>query len=187
MIGFTIDGRYKVLKELGAGGMGKVYEAEHTATGRRVGVKILLNASLNARKDLRTRFEREARTAATIDTKHICEIIDSGVDPKTNYPYLVMELMRGEDCMQLIRRVGPVAPDVALRIVAQTCVGLKKAHQAGVVHRDIKPANIFLAERDEGEVTVKLLDFGIAKLLMDDTSPEQMQLTQTGVVMGYPL
>jgi serine/threonine-protein kinase len=187
VIGSIIDGRYKVLGLLGEGGMGKVFEAQHTGTGRIVAVKVILSEALNSRKDLVARFHREARTAGTIDTKHIVEIIDTGTDPATRHPYMAMELMKGDDCSQLVRRVGPLPPLVALRIAAQACVGLKKAHDAGVIHRDIKPANLFLAERDEGEITVKILDFGIAKVMMDQAQTADNQLTQTGAMMGSPL
>ncbi len=187
MIGSIIDGRYKVLRQLGAGGMGAVFEAEHQGTGRRVAVKLILSEELKARADLVERFQREARAAGGIETKHIAEVIDTGIDPSSGNPYMAMELMRGEDCSQLVRRVGPLSVDVALRITAQACVGLRKAHEAGVIHRDIKPANLFLAERDEGEVTVKILDFGIAKVKMEHAQTNDHQLTQTGAILGSPL
>ena len=187
MIGSVIDGRYKVLRLLGKGGMGKVFEAEHTGTGRHVAVKVILSEALNSRRDLGQRFQREARTAGTIDTRHIVAIVDTGIDPATQHPYMAMELMKGDDCVQLLRRVGPLVPEVALRIVAQVCVGLKKAHEAGVIHRDIKPANLFLAEQDEGEIIVKILDFGIAKVKMEQAQSQDKQLTQTGTLMGSPL
>ncbi len=168
--------------------MGAVYEAEHTATGRRVAVKVISSADLTKDPKVVSRFQREARAAGAIDTQHITQVLDAGVDRESGLPFLAMEFMSGEDLMALIKRVGPIAPDIALRIVAQACLGLQKAHDAGVVHRDIKPHNLFLARRDAGEVIVKLLDFGIAKVKMDqEHSTEGAELTRTGNLLGSPL
>ena len=135
-----------------------------------------------------SRFQREARVAGGIDTQYITQVLDAGVDPLTGLPFLVMEYLNGEDLQVLLKRVGPLSPDIALRIVAQACLGLQKAHEAGVVHRDIKPANLFLARRDAGEVVVKLLDFGIAKVKMDRANDtESAGLTKTGSMLGSPL
>ena len=188
MIGSTIDGKYQIRKLLGEGAMGAVYEAEHTATGRRVAVKVISSADLTRDPKVVSRFQREARAAGAIDTQHITQVLDAGVDRESGLPFLAMEFMAGEDLMALIKRVGAIAPDLALRIVAQACLGMQKAHDAGVVHRDIKPHNLYLARRDAGEVIVKLLDFGIAKVKMDQAnSTENAELTRTGNLLGSPL
>ena len=168
--------------------MGSVYEAEHTSTGRRVAVKVISTGDLTRDEALIGRFQREARAAGAIDTQYITQVLDAGVDRESNLPFLVMEYLSGEDLSGLLKRLGPIAPDLALRIVAQACLGLQKAHDAGVVHRDIKPANLFLAQRDAGEVIIKLLDFGIAKVKMDQAQDaETAALTRTGSMLGSPL
>lgn len=187
MIGEIIDGRYRVLRKLGEGGMGAVYEAEHTGTGRRVAVKVISNIELAKRSDVALRFQREARAAGTVETQHIVQVFDTGTDAQTGMPYIVMELMMGEDLQQLVRRLGCLHPELALRLVGQACVGLQKAHEAGVTHRDIKPANLFLARRDDGELVVKLLDFGIAKVKASVGGMEDAALTSTSSVLGSPL
>jgi eukaryotic-like serine/threonine-protein kinase len=111
------------------------------------------------------RFQREARAAGAIETQHIAQVFDIDEDPATGAPFIVMELLQGEDMQALLDRCGPLPVDVALRIVGQACIGLQRAHEAGVIHRDVKPSNLFLARREEREVVVKLLDFGIAKIL----------------------
>src|SRR6185437_13693841 len=113
-------------------------------------------------------------------------VLDAGEDPATGAPYMVMEYLEGEDLQHLLKKTGPLRPEVALRIAAQACLGLQKAHEAGVIHRDIKPANLFLARREEGAVLVKLLDFGIAKIQYDDAVDPQTALTNTGNVLGSP-
>ena len=187
MIGEIIDSRYRVLRKLGEGGMGAVYEAEHTGTGRRVAVKVISNIELAKRSDVALRFQREARAAGTVETQHIVQVFDTGTDAQTGMPYIVMELMAGEDLQQLVRRLGCLHPELALRLVGQACVGLLKAHEAGVTHRDIKPANLFLARRDDGELVVKLLDFGIAKVKASVGGMEEAALTSTSSVLGSPL
>ncbi|MBI4953272.1 MAG: serine/threonine protein kinase [Myxococcales bacterium] len=188
MIGQVIDGKYEVKALLGQGGMGAVYEAEHTGTGRRCAVKVIINEEFVHDPKVVGRFQREARAAGAVDTQYIAQVLDAGVDRDTGLPFLAMEYLDGEDVQHLLKRVGPIAPDTALRIVAQACLGLQKAHAQGVVHRDIKPHNLFLTKRDAGEVIVKILDFGIAKVKMDQSnSTEGADLTKTGNLLGSPL
>jgi serine/threonine protein kinase len=181
----VIDGKYEVIRELGRGGMGVVYEARHTGTERRVALKEIIGDGAKKDKKLIERFHREARATGAIDTRHIAPVLDTGNDPATKNPYLVIELLQGEDVQQYIDRVGPLPEDLALRIVAQACTGLARAHAAGVVHRDIKPANLFLARRDD-EVIVTLLDFGVARVKQELTT-ESFTLTSTGLMLGTPL
>lgn len=188
-IGDVIDQKYELIRLLGKGGMGAVYEGRHRGTGRRVAVKLITAAYLEPDDPRVKRFQREARAAGAIESQHIAQVLDCGDDAKTNTPYLVIEYLEGEDLQARIDKHGPLAPEVALRIVGQACVGLQKAHEAGVVHRDIKPANVFLARRDQGEVVVKLLDFGIAKFKTDQQLITQTSggLTGTGSLVGSPL
>ena len=166
--------------------MGVVYEAEHTVTGRRVAVKLLRQAG-PGNDEAFARFQREARVAGSIDSPHIAQVLDAGRDPTTGWPFMVMELLAGEDLGQTATRLGPLPVELALRIVAQACAGLAKAHASGVVHRDIKPANLYLTRRDGGEVLVKVVDFGIAKLLPGDLGASaHSQETRTGSILGTP-
>ena len=182
----VIDGKYQIVRQLGEGGMGAVYEAKHLGTNRRVAVKVISGDALQKGAGVIDRFQREARATGAIESQHIAMVLDTGTDAATGNPYLVMEYLSGEDLAALLGRVGALAPDAALRIAAQACAGLAKAHDAGVIHRDIKPANVFLTQRD-GDVVVKLLDFGIAKIRVDVTSSENRELTKTGAVLGSPL
>ena len=185
--GQTVDGKYEIVRLLGRGGMGAVYEAVHTGTGRRVALKVILSDALAKDDGVLARFQREARASGAIDSAHVVQVLDTGIEPSTGNPYMVMEHLTGEDVYDLIRRLGPLPPMLALRIVAQACLGLQRAHDAGIVHRDIKAANIYLARRG-GEVTVKLLDFGIAKVRADRLAAnEDQHLTATGSMIGSPL
>ncbi|WP_437995479.1 serine/threonine-protein kinase [Sorangium sp. So ce185] len=183
----TMNGRYTLGRLIGKGGMGAVYEADDVALQRRVAVKVLSPELARGRSAL-GRFEREARAASAIRTEHIVRVLDAGVDRATGSPFLVMELLRGEDLAHLLDRLGPLPPRLALRIVAQACVGLQRAHEAGVVHRDIKPANLFLARREGGGgLVVKLLDFGVAKIRpAHDPRRDTTGLTWSGHVLGTP-
>jgi eukaryotic-like serine/threonine-protein kinase len=185
MLGKTIDGKYQIVALLGQGGMGAVYEATHVGTGRRVALKVIVAETIS--RDAILRFQREARAAGVIESQHIVQVLDTGIDRELGVPFMVMEYLVGEDLQKLCERIGALSPELALRIVAQACAGLQKAHEAHVVHRDIKPANIYLARRDE-DLVVKLLDFGIAKVKEEQlTGGTDPALTRTGSMMGSPL
>ena len=188
MIGTVIGGRYRTTRLLGKGGMGKVYEANDAETGQRVAVKVLTGEITDDGVQI-GRFQREARAAAALDTPHIVRILDAGRDDELGLPFMVMEVLEGEDVQQLSRRIGPMPHDLALRIAAQACLGMEKAHEQNIVHRDIKPANLFLTKGSGSERIVKLLDFGIAKLRRDpdDKHAETAGLTRTGSLLGSPL
>jgi hypothetical protein len=183
-----IDGKYQLIRQLGEGGMGAVYEARHLGTARRVAVKVIAGEALSKNVDIVSRFQREAMATGAIESQYIAHVVDTGVDRTSGSPYMVMDLLVGEDVEHAIRRLGPLPPDLALRIVAQACLGLQKAHESNVVHRDIKPANLYLTRRDGGEVVLKILDFGIAKMKVGSiASSEGKNLTRTGAMLGSPL
>jgi serine/threonine protein kinase len=185
MIGQQIDGKYEIVGVIGSGAMGAVYEARNMATGRSVAVKVI-QAGLGTDPALVARFQREARAAGAIESTHIAQVLDAGQDRTTDAPYLVMELLKGEDLDTLTRRLGAVRYELALRIIGQALAGLEKAHGVGVVHRDIKPANLFIAVGDAGHRVVKLVDFGIAKV-KDELAASNHALTQTSALLGSPL
>jgi len=181
MIGRILDNRYQIERLLGVGGMGSVYAAVHTVTGRHVAVKVIAQDLAN-NAVMAMRFQREARAAGLVDTEHIVQVLDAGHDRELGLSFMVMDLLHGEDLHSTIRRQGPLPTELALRIAAQACIGLQKAHDASIVHRDIKPGNLFLARDANREITVKLLDFGIAKIEKEN----KLSLTRTGHVLGSP-
>ena len=190
LIGTILGEKYRIERLLGSGGMGAVYEGADVGSGDRVAIKLIQTKIPVDSKDLVARFEREARAAGAIDTEHIARCVGAGTDAATGQPFMVLEYLEGEDLQRVLRRTGPLDPQVALRIVAQACLGLAHAHEASVVHRDIKPANLFLAKRkDTDELVVKILDFGVAKILTDpgEDSAHGDGLTRTGSLLGSPL
>ena len=183
-----IDSKYQIVRLLGRGGMGAVYEAKHLGTSRRVALKVIVPEALASGSDIVPRFQREARASGAIDSQHVVQVLDTGVDPATKSPYLVMEYLRGEDVLQLIQRLGPLPVDIALRLMAQACAGIDRAHAAGIIHRDIKSANLFVAHREDDDVVVKILDFGIAKVRIDPlTISTNPGITRAGALLGSPL
>lgn len=187
MEGRVLGQKYEIVRLLGQGGMGAVYEARNHL-GKRFAVKLLLKPELAQDAGLTARFFREAKASAAIESEHIVEVFDTGVDPETGFPFIIMELLKGEDLEHTIARVGALNPVGAARVIAQAANGLGRAHEAGIVHRDIKPANIFLSSRESGDSVVKILDFGIAKQTLDALSSSGGQgLTKTGSMLGTPL
>jgi serine/threonine-protein kinase len=154
--------RYEVVRCIGSGGMGAVYEVIHLETERRRALKVM-HAHFADSPDFRDRFKREARVAAQIDSDYIVDVFDAGVDDATKMPFLAMELLRGEELARLLKRVGRLAPAEVVCWLFQTSLALDRTHKASIVHRDLKPENIFLCERDDGPPQIKVLDFGIAK------------------------
>ncbi len=183
-IGTILEGKFRISREIGRGGMAAVYEAENIDIGKRVAVKIL-SADLITSRVVRERFLREARAAAAIHSPHICDVYDSGTYQER--PFLVMELLRGESLYELQARERRLDVDTTLRVALQTARGLAKAHAAGVVHRDLKPENIFLTRNEDGQLVAKILDFGLAKFYETTTaSPTQARLTREGALFGTP-
>ncbi len=156
---------YRVRHALSSGGMGAVYVVDQISTGKARALK-LMHPQLAQSAELRARFEQEAKIGARIPSEHVVEVHAAGIDFGTQQPYIVMELLEGESLAARIAR-SPVDPTTAREILAQMCHALIAAHRAGVVHRDLKPENVFLAvpHRIGATLTVKILDFGIAKIV----------------------
>jgi len=178
--GTVVGGRYRVIRALGQGGMGAVYEALHLKIEKRVALKVL-HPSFAGDSTLRERFLREARAAARIGHPNIVDITDFGAT-ETGIVFIVMELLEGEDLGSVLARGAPTW-EVARAILLQICRALAAAHDKGIIHRDIKPENVFLVPREHHDDLVKVVDFGIAKLLHDRNQPK---LTAAGVVHGTP-
>jgi serine/threonine-protein kinase len=185
LVGQTIGGRYQVRDILGEGGMGTVYEALHLGLGRPVAIKIL-NPSQAKKRVAVKRFQQEARAAGAIGHPNICEVYDMGLLDDAS-PYLVMEKLVGTTLADRIAREGGLPFDELLDVMIQVLSGLIAAHDKGIVHRDIKPENIFLARRVGCPPIVKILDFGVSKMMAQfQTADDQLDLTRTGMVMGTP-
>lgn len=160
--GMLFQERYRVIDLLAHGGMGAVYEIEHTETGRRLALKVMLR-DLVRDDDLRARFRREARITANVISDHIVEVLDAGVD-ESGAPFMVLELLRGAELSDMLE-AAPIELSLGLTLLRQCASALDKTHEAGIIHRDLKPANLFVSLRDDGSPNLKVLDFGIAKLV----------------------
>ncbi|WP_282419399.1 serine/threonine-protein kinase [Polyangium sp. 15x6] len=190
-IGTLAAGKYKVLRLIGRGGMGSVYEAQNVAIGKRVALKFLRTPA-GADASVRARFHREARAVSAIESAHIVQIFDTG-ETEAGEPFLVMELLQGEDLATRLRRLGRMNVPQAVAIAAQALRGLRRAHAAGVVHRDLKPQNVFLVDADDGKTHVKIVDFGLSKVLGSEAElvaasnlSAQDPLTRVGTPVGTP-
>ena len=184
-LGQVIDGRYRLDRLLGRGGMGVVYRAEHVAIRRTLAVK-LLHPSLAAIPELRSRFEREAIAIGRIDHPNCVGVSDFGrLDDGTLF--LVMELLDGRSLGDVLDAEAPIEPARALRILRHVLAGLGHAHGTGIVHRDVKPENVYLVPVDGDPEFAKILDFGIAKVIAGGEVADDVKLTQAGVAFGTPV
>jgi serine/threonine protein kinase len=181
--GTVVAGKLRIVRLLGSGGMGAVYEVEHELTKHRRALK-LLHARYKVYPELIQRFLREASAAGRIGNPHIAETFDAG-ELETGDPYLVMELLKGETVADFLRAKGKLSFTQAAELVRQACTGVQAAHDAGIVHRDLKPENLFIIERDHRQF-VKILDFGISKFDPHLTGAE-MSTTREGTSLGTPL
>jgi serine/threonine-protein kinase len=182
-VGDVLDGRYMLLRDIGRGAAGAVYEARHLFTGRFVAVKILLSqARRKDQEELRARLQREGRALASIRHPGVVEVLDGGVTAE-GCSYLVMEMPEGRTLEGLIAARTTLSVSDTVGVALQICDALETVHRSGVVHRDVKPSNAIILRDAAGLERVKLLDFGIAKVLEPS---EDEKLTRTGAVIGTP-
>lgn len=172
-VGGIFSGRYRILEELGRGGMGKVYKAIDTKIDEKVAIK-LLNPEVAVDRETRERFRNELKVTRSISHRHICRVYD--FSEEEGHSYFTMEYVSGEDLKSLIRKIGQLTPGKAIFIARQICEGLTEAHRLGIIHRDLKPHNVMI----DKEGNVRVMDFGIAR------SIRKRSATDTGVILGTP-
>jgi len=178
-IGEIIDTRFRIVRALGQGGMGTVYEAEHLGLDRRVAIKVL-HEDVEADDGALARFRQEARAIAQVESPYVCRALDTG-KIQDGASYMVLELLDGRSLADALRAEGPMAPPRAVDIVLQVCHAVADAHRRGIVHRDLKPANIFLTVDADGEPMAKVLDFGVSKVTKAGVE------TTASAILGTPL
>src|SRR5450432_1813157 len=182
-VGQLVDDKYRIVRMIGEGGMGAVFEGENVRINRKVAIKVL-HAAFTGNSEVMQRFEREAQAAGRIGNDHILEVLDLGALP-TGDRFMVMEFLDGEPLNGRIERLHQLTPEQAIPLVIQALAGLAAAHQAGIIHRDLKPENLFVLKQKAGTPDyVKIIDFGISKF--SQLSNEGMKMTKTGSVMGTP-
>jgi serine/threonine protein kinase len=188
--GKWLSERYRVIRWIGRGGMGSVYEVEDKA-GHKLAAKVVSAGFAGASPTALERFAREARAASKIQSPNVVRTLDAGADERLGLPFIIMELLRGIELSQVLKKEGALEPRVCVRLLLQAAAGVAVAHESGVIHRDIKPANLFLQiERESREVTVKVCDFGVAKrtrVLDEKALTSQLSLTRTGGMVGSPM
>ncbi|HWB76818.1 MAG TPA: serine/threonine-protein kinase [Nannocystaceae bacterium] len=182
VVGELLADRYRIVRPLGAGGMGEVWEAVHVVIGRAVAVKVLV-PDLRPESTRAERMMREAKLVAKIEHPHVVEIIDFG-HTGNGTPFIAMELLRGRSLFAVLRDEGPMQWQRVATLGQQLARALAAAHDVGVIHRDLKPANVFVSTSRDGIESCKLIDFGIAKAV--ELSDEERTLTKTGIVFGTP-
>jgi serine/threonine-protein kinase len=178
-LGVVLQDTYRLVRSIGEGGMGTVYEGVHVRLNNRVAVKVMARELASNREALE-RFRREAEITSQLGHPHIVHVFDFGTAP-TGEPYLVMELLQGEDLDHRIRRVGRLPLAVAAHVVKQAASALAATHAKGIVHRDLKPANLFVLDLEGESDFVKVVDFGISKVRSAAT-----KLTRNSVIVGSP-
>ncbi len=183
LVGSVLAGRYRIERLLGSGGMGSVYRAEHVLMRKACAVKVL-HREMTQVKEVVARFEREAVAAARIEHPNVATATDFGQLEDGSF-YLVLEFIEGKSLGKLLGELGALSEERALSITRQIADALAAAHRAGIVHRDLKPDNVMLISKD-GSDLVKVLDFGIAKVKLEDAPTEQQALTRLNTVMGTP-
>ena len=183
-IGRDIHGKYQIIQKIGSGGMGAVYKASQANIGRMVAIKILHSKLVN-RKDLVSRFSREAKALAHLSHPNTVKVFDDG-ELEDGSLYIVMEFLEGRNLNQTVRTGGPIPSERALPILIQVCGALEEAHKCGIIHRDLKPENIFLCNQGGIKDFAKVLDFGLAKVTDKEMRPGSIILTQEGMVFGTP-
>ncbi len=188
--GKSLSGKYRVLRLIGKGGMGSVYEVE-AANGQRLAAKVVSAGMAHASPTALERFAREARTASDISSPNVARTVDTGSDEALGMPYIIMELLHGIELSVVLKKEGALDPQVAVRLVLQGASGVAAAHASGVLHRDIKPANLFLQVDDVSQqVTVKVCDFGVTERTRASevgSGASHLSLTRTGSMLGSPM
>ncbi len=181
--GQVLEKKYRLERLLGEGGMGQVYEAVHEVLGRKVAIKFLL-PDLASNEQVLARFFQEAKIAGSLGHPNICEVTDVGT-AEDGAPYMIMPLLRGKSLRDAMKE-GLMSLDRIIHIVSQVLSALQRAHDAGIVHRDLKPENVFLVSTEDQRDFVKLLDFGISKVVTDKGANVKSGLTVTGMILGTP-
>ncbi|MEK6606977.1 MAG: protein kinase [Myxococcota bacterium] len=179
IFGAVLGGKYRVLRRIGGGGMGEVYEAQHEKLGKHVAIKVL-HAEFNRNSEAISRFQREAQIAASIGHPHIVDISDFDTTPDGSH-FIVMELLDGEELRKVMQREKRLPVRRACAILAQVADALGAAHERGIIHRDLKPENVILVARHGSRDFAKVLDFGISKVRSDGAN-----LTKAGMIVGTP-
>jgi serine/threonine-protein kinase len=185
LLGQSLDDKYLLEARLGVGGMGTVYQGRHVFIDRRVAIKVL-NPRYGEDEAARERFRREARALARLQHDNAVTVTDFG-ETSSGLVYIVMELLEGRTLREIIAKEAPLELARSVSIMLQASAAVAAAHEAGIIHRDLKPANIFIVQKSEVPVMVKVLDFGIAKLAVDSFDEEDVKtLTQIGAMIGTP-
>src|SRR5437868_7934830 len=184
LIGQVFDGKYRLDERLGGGGMGTVYRATHLLIDRSVAIKVLSQRFVGD-ETAQQRFRREARAAGHMQHPNAVTVTDFGAT-EDGYLYIVMELLEGRTLRDLLAHEAPLDPARAVSFMLQTCAAVGAAHEAGLIHRDLKPANIFIVQRSNIPVMVKVLDFGVAKFAVEEQDEDYNTLTQVGAIIGTP-
>lgn len=190
LIGQLVTERYRIVRKIGEGGMGTVYEAHHEAIEKRIALKVL-HEQYSSSPEVLERFKQEAVSASRIKHQNVIDVFDFGQLP-SGACFIAMEYLDGMDLGDALQKRGAFPADEAIRITIQICRALGLGHTRGVVHRDLKPENIFLQRTLEGDEVVKIVDFGIAQLRSNDEAVQsvkqarQRRLTKTGMIFGTP-
>ncbi|MDO9022463.1 MAG: serine/threonine-protein kinase [Deltaproteobacteria bacterium] len=186
LLGQVVNGKFRIIEEVAAGGMGKIYRAEQLPLGRLVAVKVLHSRYTDGQEDpaFQKRFFLEASILSRLQHPNIVTVFDYGsIEGLAEEAYfMAMEFLPGETLHKRLKREGPLAAEATIGIVRQIAKGLREAHRQGVVHRDLKPSNVMLVPDESGEETIKILDFGLVKVLRDDSE----ELTKEGSFLGSP-
>lgn len=180
-IGRVVDNRYEITEHIGHGGMGTVYKVVHTQIGKIAAIK-LLHANLTEDRELTKRFHREAEAISKLSNPNTVQVFDFGRVDQT--VYLVMEYLKGEDLSTILRRDGPMPVERAAPILIQICDALTEAHDLGIIHRDLKPENVRVSRTRDGQDFIKVMDFGLAKILAEED--QDPSITAKGNLVGTP-
>jgi serine/threonine protein kinase len=188
LIGHIIEGKYQVRSVIGSGGMGTVFEAKHVAIGRIVAIKALHPSQVENPTAVK-RFHQEAWAAGSTGHPSLCEVYDVGLLPD-QAPFIVMERLYGQTLSERLDKAARLPVREAVVIIMHVLAGLDAVHEKGVIHRDVKPENVFITDRKGQPRGVKVLDFGVSKVIAgsgaDGDWDDKSALTKTGVVMGTP-